>query len=59
MKDLRTLIAGALIGATLASGMASASTSHARHENIENLVCERPTHFYREHGISIMPESCE
>lgn len=30
-----------------------------RHQRFVDEVCDRPRHFYRMHGISIMPEACD
>ena len=55
------VITGVLFGAPLAFGAAEAQLGgdEARHGRMEEEICARPRHFYRWHGIEIMPESCD
>lgn len=56
-----TVISGLLLGAPLALGAAEAPLGgvEARHGRMEDEICARPRHFYRWHGIEIMPEACD
>ena len=35
------------------------SRSEEKHGRWVDEICSRPRHFYRMHGISIMPEACD
>ena len=34
-------------------------SDETKHSRMETEVCGRTRHFYREHGIRIMPEACD
>lgn len=52
-------IAGAVLALVVLGASGALGAGEARHGRMEDEICARPKHFYRWHGIEIMPEACD